>query len=103
MTKQENSYGAQAIIPLNLRNGKEPPAGYSSIGEYIPGHNNETFFKHIYSLTATLDNSSQIIILVNENEARISKAGDNVDKKYEYYKSQSLYNTLKDIVEKGRI
>lgn len=26
------SYGAQAIIPLNLRNEKEPPAGYSSIG-----------------------------------------------------------------------
>ncbi|MGG1576285.1 transposase, partial [Fictibacillus sp. NRS-1165] len=25
-------YGAQALIPLNLRNEKEPPAGYSSNG-----------------------------------------------------------------------
>lgn len=25
-------YGAQAIIPLNLRNEKEPPVGYSSTG-----------------------------------------------------------------------
>jgi len=72
--------------------------------EYIPDHKDEAYFRPIdYQLTATLKDSSQIIVLVNENETRISKAGDDVndDKKYEYYESRSLYSTLKYITEKS--